>query len=73
MMYAEIKIKIYVDENHLTANQQIQAGKADRDMTQDHPLKAGVDDLQDVIKQIALTRFQYLGCEGIKAVNIVVE
>lgn len=77
MLYAEIKVKIYVDENQLTAEQQIQAEKADKNvLTQEHPIENGVVGLQEAIDKfngvVGLSHFYYLN-EGAKAVKIEVE
>jgi len=72
MLYAEITIKISVDESKLTAEQQEQAKKGDVDVTVEHPLENGVDDLRNTIENIALARFEYLG-NGIKAIKIETE
>jgi len=73
MIFAEIKIKVRVDESKLTSEQQIQVKKADGDVELDHPLEAGVENLQFAISKFrgitGLAFFGYLG-EGNKAVSI---
>ena len=72
MVYTEIKVKVLIDTKQLTEEQQGQARRADVDITQSHPLENGVDGLKDIIENISLSRFEYLGA-GIKAVKIETE
>jgi len=76
MVYAEIKIRILVDEDKLTAGQQIQANKANTDISQDHPLDAGINDLRNALDRFGgvagLSFFNYLDA-GCRAVKIEIE
>ncbi len=72
MLYAEIKVKIYVDEDKLTPDQQIQASKSDADITIDHPLDEGVTNLRGIIEDVCLPQFIHLG-KGVEAVKIEIE
>ena len=73
MLYAEIVVRVYLDEKLLTKSQQEVAQKADTDIKTDHPIDKGCEDLRAIIETVGMTRFQYLGIEGIKAVRLVVD
>lgn len=72
MVYAEIKVRILVNENKLTEEQQKQAAKADINIRQDHPLDDGVASMKITIAELGTTYFQYLGV-GSKAIQIEIE
>ncbi len=71
MLYTEIKIKVFVDESHLTKEQQEQTEKADSDLSLNHPVDQGTDNLEATINNIAAQSFEYLG-EGSKAISLVI-
>lgn len=73
MLYAEIVVRVYLDEKLLTESQQEVAQKADTDIKIDHPIDKGCEDLRETIEAVGMQRFQYLGIEGIKAVRLVVD
>lgn len=72
MLYAEMKVRVLVNENKLTEEQQKQAAKADIDISQDHPLDDGVANMKITIADLGTTYFQYLGA-GRKAIQIEIE
>lgn len=72
MLYAEITVRVYLDEKRLTKSQQEVARKADTDIKIDHPIDKGCEDLRAIIKTVGMTRFQYLGFYGINAVRLVI-
>ena len=66
MKYAEIIIE--VDETKLTDEQQGQANAADKDISFDHPLDYGVNNLRDKLLHLD-DYFNYLG-KGCEAVTL---
>lgn len=72
MVFAEITVKIEVDESKLTAVQQIQANKSDTDIMVDHPVSIGVELTVDMLEGFIKQRFAYL-LQGQEAVSIKIE
>ena len=71
MLYAEIKIKVYVDESKLSPEQQELANKCDTDVWLDYPADKGCDSIKNNPGNL-LTHFTYLG-SGIAAIKIDID
>lgn len=71
MLFGEITIIIEVDETKLTKDQKEQSDKADTDLSVDHPVDNGIENLMGGIEALVQNTmaFNYLG-DGKGAVDI---
>ncbi len=75
MVFAEITIRVSINENEFTEEQQTAADASDTDLSCTHPLEKGIDDFVDMLKNHKsnhLSCFNYLQT-GRQAVIIDVE
>ncbi|MCK5612570.1 hypothetical protein KAR91_62440 [Candidatus Pacearchaeota archaeon] len=71
MIMARIVIVVEVDESKLTAEQQLIAEKSNEDLSVEHPVSKGCDDIRDRASNMK-DYFNYL-FKGIDAVTVMVE
>lgn len=69
MLFAEITIKIKVDESKLTTQQRREAEQSDVDVSMNHPAGFGVSLVSDHLEEFVKSQFRYLH-DGREAVSI---